>query len=82
MEEKQRIQNFIKEIDVCLEGDKEANDIFRSAFRTYKTSKMPQIDEFVKELFGCFLKDKEHAVCHLEVPNFAKKKLIILRLSE
>ena len=33
-------------------------------------------------MFGCFLGDEEHAVCHLEVTNFIKKKAILLRLTE
>ena len=81
MEEKQRIQNFVKEIEACLDN-KDDNDAFKAAFRKYKMSKQPLIDEFVSSLFGCFLGDKELAVCHLEVKNFAKKKIILLRLGE
>lgn len=49
---------------------KEASEAFRAAFRKYKVSQRPVIDEFVTELFEVFLGDPEHAVCHLEVPNF------------
>ena len=81
MEEKNKIQNFIKEIEACLDN-KDDNDAFKAAFRKYKTSQKPLIDEFVTSLFGCFLGDKEHAVCHLEVKNYAKKKVVLLRLGE
>ena len=81
MEEKMKIQNFIKEIEQCLNSDTD-NEAFRAAFRTYKVSPQPLIDEFVNSMFGVFLGDKEHAVCHLEVPNFQRKKLILMRLSE
>jgi len=40
------------------------------------------IDDFAKEMFKCFLGEAEHAVCHLEVENYAKKRIILLRLAE
>lgn len=40
------------------------------------------IDEFAKEMFDSFLEDKEHAVCSLEVDEYSKKKVILLRLTE
>ena len=82
MEEKVRIQDFIKQISESLD-DREAYDKFRACFRTYKMSQlMPNIDEFVHKLFDCFLGDAEHAVCHLEVQNYAKKKIILLKLAD
>lgn len=40
MEEKLRIQNFIKEIETCL-VDTAAIDLFRAAFRKYKLAQHP-----------------------------------------
>ena len=81
MQEKLNIQTFIKEIELCL-NSKEDNDAFRAAFRTYKVSPQPLIDEFVHSLFGVFLGDREHAVCSLEVPNYQRKRVILVKLSE
>ena len=40
------------------------------------------IDDFANEMLQCFLGEWEHAVCHLEVENYNKKKIILLRLVE
>ena len=40
------------------------------------------IDDFAKEMLYCFLGESEHAVCHLEVDNYSKKKIILMRLVE
>ena len=79
MEEKTKIQNFIKEITETLDNQ-EANDAFRAAFRKYKVSQHAMIDDFAKDMLGCFLGEAEHAVCHLEVNNYHKKRVILLRL--
>lgn len=82
MEEKTRIQDFIKEISECLD-DRVTNEAFRKCFKKYKVSTpQPNIDEFVHELCHCFLGESEHAVCHLEVVNYQKRKIILLRLAE
>ena len=40
------------------------------------------IDDFVKLLLASFLGESEHAVSHLDVRNYAKKKIVLLRLVE
>ena len=42
----------------------------------------PLIDEFVAQLLYSFFGESEHAVCHHEVNNFAKKKVILLKLTD
>ena len=59
-----------------------AFDEFKASFRKYKLSQHPSIDDFCKELFHCFLGDSELAVCSLEVENFSRRKLILVKLAE
>ena len=40
----------------------------------------PVIDDFAKDLFGIMFGDKEHAVCHLEIPKYIQKKTVIIKL--
>ena len=76
----QQAQTFIKEIEKIL--GEEDNAKFREAFKQYKTSIHPVIDEFAKDLFGVMFGDREHAVCHLEVTKYVQKKMIICKLRE
>ena len=74
------VTNFIQDIANLL--GKEKNEEFRQVFKKYKTAAHPSIDEFAQDLFGVMFGDREHAVCHLEVPKYMQKKTIILRLRE
>ena len=68
--------------DIAKLLGKEKNEQFREVFKKYKTAAHPSIDEFAQSLFEIMLGDREHAVCHMEVPKYMQKKTIILRLRE
>ena len=61
---------------------KENNEKFRESFKQYKTGVHPLIDDFAADLFGVMFGDREHAVCHLEIPKYTQKKMIIIKLRE
>ena len=51
-------------------------------FKKYKTTAHPSIDDFCKDLFGVMFGDREHAVCHFEIPKYMHKKTIIIKLRD
>ena len=61
---------------------KEQNEQFREIFTKYKKCAHPSIDDFSKDLFGVMFGDREHAVCHLEIPKYMHKKTIVIKLRD
>jgi hypothetical protein len=70
------VRDFVSRIEKCIADDAK-NIKFKEAFKTYKLSKAPNIDEFSSALFEIFLGDADHAVSHLDVERYAEKNEIM-----